>query len=314
MKSLLRIPLLAASALCAALAPASFAEGLESASLLLYPEFNNQPGSLTILTITNVAGSSTGGAIDVHLIYVDAATCLRADRIEHMTARDTVSFVTGFQAPGLARGYMYAYALDPITHKAIDFDNLVGASLHLDGVNAGLYTMSPVPYQGLTGPGVPTDVNANGKPDLNGIEYEKARNRCFVPRFFGQFTPPGPNGIFLSDLILLQPLANAGITTGAGFLVYNDNEEVYSADYAFQCWTRIPLLSISGAFADAFLRSTANDPDEVEGARFLESGWFEIRGTVATSNQGSTQNPPIIGVLVDVRPAEMAELPFFDHD
>ena len=53
MKSLLRIPLLAASALCAALAPASFAEGLESASLLLYPEFNNQPGSLTILTITN---------------------------------------------------------------------------------------------------------------------------------------------------------------------------------------------------------------------------------------------------------------------
>jgi hypothetical protein len=313
MKSFVRTPILATLALTIALAAPSRGDALKPASLLLYPEFNNQAGSFTMLTITNVAGAASGGSIDVHLIYVDAATCLRNDRIEHLTARDTVTFVTAFQAPGLTRGYMYAYALDPITHKAIDFDNLIGDSLRLDGVNAGFYTISPIPFQGLTGPGVPTDVNANGKPDLNGIEYEKAHNHCFLPRFFGQFTPPGPNGIFLSELILLQPLANAGVTTSAGFLVYNDNEEVYSADYSFQCWTRVPLLSISGAFAQAFLSTTANNPNEVEGASFIESGWFDIKGTVASSSQGSTQNPPILGVLVDIRPDVTAELPFVDN-
>lgn len=308
-------PTAAIAAIVCALAAPARADGLKPASFLLFPEFNNQPGYITLFTITNVSGGFQAGAIDVHLIYVNAANCLRTDRVEHMTARDTVTFLTAFHAPGLARGYMYAYAIDPVQHKAIDFDYLIGDSLLIDGVNGGAYTLNAMPFQGLTGPGVATDVNHNGQPDLNGAEYEKAHNHSLIPRFFGQFTPPASNGFFLSDLILLQPLVNPSLptTTTAGFLVYNDNEEVFSADYSFQCWTRIPLLSITGAFADTFLRTTNHHPNEVEGATFLESGWFDIKGLVANSTQGSTQNPPILGVLVDIRPVETAALPFVDN-
>jgi hypothetical protein len=288
------------------------ADGLEPASLLLFPEFDNQPGNATLLTITNVNSDPRTGAIDVHLIYVDASNCQRTDRIEHMTARDTVTFLSSFHAPGLARGYLYAYALDPITHKSIDFDYLIGSSWRCDAINEGAYALDALPFQALTGAGLATDVNFNGKPDLDGVEYEKAHNRCFMPRFFGQFTPPMSNGIFVSDLVLLQPLGNSGVTTSVAFLAYNDNEEVFSANYSFQCWARVPLVSISGAFADTFLRATNQNPNEVEGATFLESGWFDMKGLVATSPQGSTQNPPVFGVLVDVRPMSAALLPFVD--
>jgi hypothetical protein len=313
MKRRVQILSAALAILASALAAPARADGLKPASLLLFPEFDNRPGYISVLTITNVSNGFEAGAIDVHLIYVSAANCLRTDRIEHMTARDTVSFLTAFQAPGLARGYMYAYALDPVTHKAIDFDNLIGSSLLIDSIDAGAYALDALPYQALTGAGLSTDTNFNGQPDLNGIEYEKAHSRCYIPRFFGQFTPPVSNGFFFSDLILLQPLVNAGVTTHTGFLIYNDNEEGFSADYSFQCWTRVPVLSISGAFADSFLRATNQNRNEVEGATFLESGWFDIKGNSATSNQGTTQNPPVLGVLVDYRPVVTAQLPFVDN-
>jgi hypothetical protein len=288
------------------------ADALKPASLLLFPEFDDQPGNATLFTITNVDDDRRNGAIDMHLVYVDASSCQRTDRLEHLTARDTVTFLTAFQTPGLARGYMYAYALDPITHKAIDFDFLIGSSWRMDGLNGGAYELDAIPFQALTGPGMPTDVNFNGKPDLDGIEYEKAHSQCFFPRFLGQFTPPVSQSMFSSDLILLQPLGNAGVTTSVGLLIYNDNEEGFSANFSFQCWTRVPVLSISGAFAETFLQATNQNPNEVEGLTFLESGWFDVQGLVASSPQGSTANPPILGVLADVRPMEAAELPFVD--
>ena len=110
-----------------------------------------------------------------------------------------------------------------------------------------------------------------------------------------------------------RSLANAGVTTTAGLLIYNDNEEVFSADYSFQCWRRVPVLSVSGAFADFFLRASNQNPSEVEGAPFLESGWFDIKGLTASSTQGSTENPPILGMLVDIAPVGTAELPFVDN-
>jgi hypothetical protein len=303
---------LSIAALGALVAPTR-ADALKPGSFLLFPEFNNQGGNLTLFTITNVNGSSQSGAVDVHLIYVDASNCLRTDRLEHMTARDTVTFLTYFHVSGLARGYMYAYALDPITHKSIDFDWLIGAALRLDAINSVSYSLDAIPFQGLTGPGLPTDTNFNGKPDLNGIEYEKAHSRLYFPRFFGQFTPPVSSGLFMSDLILLQPLGNAGVTTTTGFLVYNDNEEGFSADFSFQCWTRVPLASISGAFTDSFLHATNQNPNEVEGATNIEAGWFEVKGLTASSTQGTTSNPPIFGVLVDLRAVGSAELPFVDN-
>lgn len=304
------LPALAASV---TLAAPVCADALKPASFLLFAEFNNTPGNLTFLTLTNVNADLQSGAIDVHLVYIDASNCHPSDRIEHLTARDTDTFLASFHVPGIAKGYAYAYATDPILHKSIDFDYLIGTVLRVDAVNAVDYSFSALPFQALTGAGNATDVNFNGRPDLDGVEYEKAHNHFFVPRFFGQSPPPIVRGQFQSELVLLQPLVNQGVTTTAGFLIYNDNEEVFSGQFAFQCWTRVPLLSISGAFAQTFLAATNQNPNEVGGAPFIESGWFDANGVTASSPQGNTPNPPLFGVLIEMKPESAADLPFVDN-
>jgi len=307
----LSVPALAVASI--ALAASASADALKPASFLLFAEFDNTPGNMTFLTLTNVNADSQAGAIDVHLVYIDASNCHQSDRIVHLTARDTDTFVAKFHVPTIARGYAYAWAQDPILHQSVDFDFLIGTDLRVDGVNAGDYSFPAVPFQALTGPGNPTDVNHNGRPDLDGVEYEKAHNHFFMPRFFGQSPPPIAHGQFASDLVLLQPLVNQGVTTTAGFLIYNDNEEVFSGQLVFQCWTRVPLLSISGAFAQVFLAASNQNPNEVEGAPFIESGWFDASGVTASSSQGTTASPPIFGVLIETKPHTAAELPFVDN-
>src|SRR5437762_8229705 len=105
------------------LSAAAQAGAPEPGSFLLFPEFDQRPGQLTFLTLTNVSSSS---AIDVHLQYIDASTCQGIDRNVHLTPRDTITILTSAHAPGLGRGYAYAVAKDPATFRSIDFDFLVG--------------------------------------------------------------------------------------------------------------------------------------------------------------------------------------------
>ncbi len=282
----------------------------EPGSLLLFPEFDQRAGEITLLTLTNV---SSTGTIDVHIEYIDASTCQGLDRIVHLTPRDTITILTSAHAPGLARGYAYAVAEDPATHRRIDFDALIGDVQRIDAVHAQAYDIPAIAFQALTGPGQPTDVNLNGFPDLDGIEYERAPRRFYMPRFIGQANDPAPRNTYESELILFQVLANPGTTTTVGFLAWNDNEQAFSASYSFQCWTRVRLLSISGAFAATFLHASNQDPTEVLGNPAMESGWFEVHGVTAQSPQGTLANPPVFGVLVDVFPVSVAEMPFVEH-
>ena len=121
---------------------------------------------------------------------------------------------------------------------------------------------------------------------------------------------PPPRDTFESELILLQVLGGPSTTTTVGFLAWNDNEQGFSASYSFQCWTRVRLLSISGVFGATFLHNSNQDPSEVLGLPALESGWFEVHGVTALTPQGTTANPPVFGVLVDVFPVSVAEMPF----
>jgi hypothetical protein len=295
------------------LSTSALAGGTEPGSLLIFPEFDNRSGQTTYLTITNTSSDPVTGLIDVHLNYVDASNCQISNRIEHLTPRDTTTFMTIAHVPSVQRGYMWCYVQDPIQHRAIDMDVLVGASLRLDAFAMLHYSIQPLTFQGLTGAGNPTDVNNNGQRDLNGIEYEKAPNKFFVPRFFGQGPDPLPRGAFSSELILFQPLVSSGVTTNASLLVWNDNEEVYSAQYSFQCWTRVRLTSISGSFAQSFLQFTNQNPNEVVGYPAIDAGWFEVRGATATNSSGqSTANPPIFGVLVECKPNSAADLPYIE--
>jgi hypothetical protein len=309
-----RLRVAALLVLCAVCAvPFARAGGQTPASFLLYPEFDTRPGQATLLTLTNVNTDSQNGSIDVHVVYVDAATCLQSDLLFHLSAGDTVTFLANVHVPAGRQGYVWAVALDHVTHRAIRFDWLIGDLFRLDGFASMAWSVQPLGFLGKTAPGASTDVNNNGKPDLDGIEYERAPNRFFVPRFFGQHPDPAPRGDNVSDLILLQPLAAPGVTTTTAFLIWNDNEEVFSGAYAFTCWKRVRLLSISGVFSQAFLAQSNQNPSEVIGIPSVEEGWFQVRGATATSSSGQvTPNPPVFGVMVDVQPSTAADLPFIE--
>lgn len=296
-----------------ALAPWANAGGQTPASFLIYPEFDTRPGQTSFLSLTNVNSDPVTGAIDVHVVYVDAATCLQSDLFFHLTARDTVTWIASAHVPAGRRGYVWAVAIDPVTHRAVHNDCLIGDLERIDGIGNHCWSVQALGFLGKTAVGADTDLNHNGKPDLDGSEYERAPNRFFVPRFFGQYPDPAPRGMPVSDLILLQPLVGTGVTTTTAFLIWNDNEEVFSGQYSFSCWTRARLLSISGVFAQSFLVQSNNNPAEVIGMPALESGWFQVRGATAVGPSGqTTQNPPVFGVMVEVMPDSAANLPFLE--
>ncbi|MBL8858559.1 MAG: hypothetical protein JNL28_08655 [Planctomycetes bacterium] len=308
-KALLSLP-----ALLFLLSPTARAGGQEPSSLLIYPEFDNRPGQISILTVTNTNGDTVNGSVRVHFVYVDSATCLETNLLLTLTPRDTVTFLSSVHAANMQRGYAYGWAVHPQTGKAIDFDHLIGSLGRVDGVSIFDWSVQALAFQGRPGAGLNTDVNNNGKPDLDGIEYDKAPNKIYLPRFFGQFPEPAPRNLPLADLILFRPLGPTGSTTTTAFLIWNDNEEVYSASYSFSCWTRVRLFSISGAFGQTFLSFTNHAPNEVLGMPTTESGWFEVRGQVATSSTGQqTPNPAIFGLLVEHRPNSCADLPFVER-
>ncbi len=304
-------PAWAVAAILTGLASTARAGGTEPGSFLLFPEFDNRPGQATYLTITNVNGAATGGTVRVHMNYVDSATCQITNRLATLTPRDTLTFVTAAHAPGVMRGYMWCYA-ESTTGVPIDFDHLIGAALRIDGIAGVDYSLPPLVLQGVPGAGLPTDVNFNGKRDLDGVEYERGPRTIYVPRFFGQAAEPLPRGTAASDMVLLQPLGATSTTTSVSWLVWNDNEEVFSSQSSFSCWTRVPLLSISGVFGASFLAASNDAPNEVEGAPAIEAGWFQVHGTTSVGPGGTQISPQIYGFLVERRPNSAADLPFVE--
>ena len=305
-----RRPLVSLVLAAVSLAAPAFAGGPETGSLLIFPEFDNRTSQRTLLTITNTASSS----IRVHLNLVNATNCLVSNRTITLTPRDTYTAVTSFLAGTGQRGYVYAFAQSMTTGRAIDFDKLAGSALRIDGTEGVSYSAPPFVFRALTGEGNNTDLDGDFKIDLDGAEYERSPSKICIPRFFGQAGDPLPPDAFASDLILFQPFGGPGVTTLAGLLVYNDNEEVFSSQLSFVCWKRQRLLSISGVFSRSFLKSTAHAAGEVAGQTGLESGWFEVRGENATGPANQSNNaPPILGLLIDLRPNTGADLPFLER-
>ena len=280
------------------------AERNDPGSLLIFPEYDSRPGSYTFLTVTNLHSTES---IRVHFNYVSGDTCMKSDALETMTPRDTVTFFSTTQSPTPGRGYCYAYARGMSTSTPIDFDYLIATQITLDGMTGSQYQINAMVFEGMTGEGNPTDLDFDGNRDLDGLEYAPAPDRIAIPRFFGQI--PG-NGQPRADLILIG-LTGSQFETTASLLIYNDNEEVFSSQVSFDCWDRIPLTSISGAFLNSFLLgATNNDPGEILGFANFESGWFELNGLVASSTSTSISQPAMLATMIEVGRLSSASLPF----
>jgi hypothetical protein len=255
-----------------------------------------------LLSVTNVHPSES---VDVHFVFVDAATCLEFNFTRRLTAKDTVSLLTKFVNPSLGQGYVYAYAQAIPTQKPIVFDHLIGQLLTLDGIASFSYSLNAVAFKGI-GDGHFTDLDNDGHRDLDGIEYSEPPDEILIPRFIGQQTD------VTSELVLVNLSGGRAFTTILDFLIYNDNEEVLSAEYTFQCWKRVNLLDISNSFSNNFLKTSTNHAaNEIAGMPQWESGWIRIDGDRAFSSQKTIVDPAFYAVLVERSGVfAVADLPF----
>jgi hypothetical protein len=301
--------------------PSVFAEGRNPGSLLIFPEFDNRIGDLTMLTVTNTNTDTThnpgtnlpNGTVSLHFIYVgrvsasgDVLPCLEFDREEILTPGDTFTFLTNHHNPNQSQGFLYVYARHPTTKEPIDFDYLIGNGMFISGIQANDYSTNPISLEGIPGPGLSTNVDSDSNRDLDGIEYEQLPDEILVPRFLG--VRPALH----SDLILLGLSGGALFDTIVNFVIYNDNEEPFSAQWQFRCWERVSIETITPIFRHDFLATTNHNPNEPLGATGRESGWFTIDGDVAFSTAEQIDDPAIYGVLIDTikRASGAADLPF----
>jgi hypothetical protein len=318
MRSKFFLPLAAAVFAFASTAQAGVVDN--PASLLLYPEYDSNPGVLTLLTVTNTNSSATTGTVEAHFIFVNEVNCGEFNRSEILTPNDTFTTVAGPYNPNAQRGYVYVYARNRQTHRAISFNYLIGIESTLNGLEQFNYSFNPFNFRAIGAEGTLTDVDNDGVRDLNGVEYEAAPAEIQIPNFLGQ------TAARISNLILINLAGNLPTTTTTvNFLVYNNEEDTFSAQYTFDCWAKVPLLTINGVFSNSFLATSGDGlldtaglgitpgPHPVTlGAPSLETGWMRLRGAVANVN-GSSQilNPAILAVLTEaVASFQMADLPY----
>lgn len=301
-------------------------------SLLIFPEFDNLTGSASILTVTNT--DSDGGPIAVEFVYIDGDDCSEFNRTELLTPNDTLSVLTRVHNPEQGHGYVYAFAKDVNSGEPIVSNSLIGSVFiissgaqcedHESGIEAGIgedddpvgpmlieYSINAVAFKGVGEEGESTDLDLDGLRDLDGIEYEMAPDAIQIPRFFGQHLQVSSQPV-MDVLVLVSLTGGARFETTLDFLVYNDNEEGFSAEYTFECWDKVPLYAVSSVFNRNFLANQTNDdPGEVLGAEHMEAGWMRIDGAVANSMTTSIQDPAFLAVLVQYMGNRgAADLPF----
>jgi hypothetical protein len=285
------------------------AGGRNPGSLLLYPEFDNRSATVTVLTVTNTNDDFSpsadnplvaAGTVRVEFKYIgkydsydNEINCEEFNREELLTPNDTLTLLTNAHNPQHEQGYVYVFAKNMVGEK-IAFNYLIGSVLTVSGLQSFEYSVNPVAFDGI-GDGTLTDLDDDNHLDLDGVEYGEAPDEILIPRFLGQ----AMDG-FNSELIFVGLSGGAAFSTTVDFLIYNDNEEVFSSEYTFDCWSRVNLLSISGIFAQNFLAMFTNDdPQEVLGASSIESGWMKIDGGIADSTVISIDDPAFYAVLLE---------------
>lgn len=290
---------------------AAASDGRNPGSLLVYPEFDNRTGIVTLLTVTNVEVSETASDVEVEFVYVGRfgpqgqnLNCAEFNRVETLTPGDTFTAITNFHNPQHSQGYVYTFAKDTLENPIVH-NWLTGNVITVDGLQAFEYSTNPIAYTGI-GDGVLTDLDGDEFLDMNGCEYSANPDKILIPRFLGQ------GSIYQSELILIGLSGGTAFDTTLDFLIFNDNEEIFSSEHTFRCWERIFLLHISGIFSNNFLQNWTNDdPEELLGAPHIETGWIQIQGAIANSVDATILDPSVYAVLIErIGTRGAADLPF----
>jgi len=310
-RSLVSSAVLGCTAAFGLVGDASALDGRNPGSLLVYPEFDNRTANITLLTVTNVNLDEAEGTTDIEFRYIGKygtngveLPCAESNFTETLTAGDTLTLITNIHNPDHEQGYVYVYAKNA-AHEPTVHNWLTGNLMTINGLTRFEYSINPISYAGI-GDGVLTDLDGDGHLDMNACEYGPNPDEILIPRFLGQ------GGPYRSELIFIAMSGGTAFDTTVDFLIYNDNEEVFSSEFTFRCWDRVFVSDVSGIFNNNFLRDWTNqDPTEILGAPTWESGWMRINGHVANSMNTSIPDPSIWAVLIEkVSDRGASDLPF----
>ncbi|MEZ5978431.1 MAG: hypothetical protein R3F34_09455 [Planctomycetota bacterium] len=298
------------------MAPAAMADGREPGSLLVYPLHRSalfNPAVFNVINVTNTNRVGTGET-DVHFQYVNVtaagnpflfANCTIADRVETLTPADTLSVLTSCHNGAFdAQGYLVVSAMNP---DEIDtywsFNHLIGSE-QIISLGGGMYSLNAIPFASNQPAGADTDVDQDGRRDFDGTEYEMIPDELYIDSYIGA----------IAGNLALISLTGGEYLTNVDFVIYNDDEFQLSAQYAFACWSLVPLSDISGYFTALGLATTPDDPTELDitcdGLQEFDTGWAIVRPTVALSiTSDNIANPAVLGALTnDVAPFMNARL------
>lgn len=294
----------------ASLAGAGNGGTADPASLLVFPEFNSRPGKVTVLTVTNtdqdIASSDISVRFDYFGRYGPHGEDLVCDAIHFthlMTPGDTLTLLTFPHNPYRHQGYVTAHAVDGMENR-LQHDHLIGSALVINAITGSQYSTNPFSFR--AGRAGAADVDGDGQLDLDGLEYTYAPRDLLVPRFFGHSED------FESDLVMIALTGSPNAQTWLDLLIFNDNEELFTAEYMFRCWERAPLSAVSPLTTQGFLSSTTHDPSELLGAPETETGWLRLNGDHAYDPDGTSYDEPaVLALLVErVSGHGAASLPF----
>jgi hypothetical protein len=266
-------------------------------SLLVFPRWDNTPGTLTLLTVTNTNQDLASGSVDVEFVYIDGSSCQEFNRTRTLTPADELTVATFADDPNVSKGYVYVFAKNHVTGKAIKFDWLIGTSVTFTAASGAAYELPPFVFKAASSlaEGAITDLNSNGLRDFNGSEYELLPDRLEFPSFIGV------NSFFNDQIILIDLTGGAQFTTVVDFLVYNDNEDQFSAQYAFNCWVEVNLGLVSPVFTDSFLQTTNHSASEIAGVTNAPVfGWFQANGNSAWSTGAQFPDPAILAARTTI--------------
>jgi hypothetical protein len=292
---------------CLATVAAAQPRQLEPGSILLYPQVDSRLGAGrgTIINVTNTNSSRIvfpnnlrGGDVRLHYNYVQGTQpWLLTDRPEYLTPNDTLTVLAGDHNPQMELGFLLIIATDIETERAVDFDYLIGSEIVVDVAGDEIWDMPAIPFRGRITGGQQsgtghffTDLNNNGAVDFDGSEYDYWPDKLYLDQFHQV------SAIITGDLILVS-LLGSDFRVSVGFLIYDNEEDVFSRTFDFICWTSVTLDQISNVF-----RNLGGNPNE------FRSGWCRIDGSAAVNlvtgaiwrSEGGPggYSPPIMGAFV----------------
>jgi hypothetical protein len=291
--------------------PIASATDGNAGSCLIFPYFNSHIESISVFRISNVSKHE----VSVRVVVIDEDTCTPWDRWITLTAGDTVTFLDSWVTAHPLRGFMYANVVEG-SGPPDEMNVLIGQEIVFDAWS--LEPMMSFSINALAFKAI--DVVPDGDLHLDGIEYGAAPKTIHLPGFFGENYPDAQNSATDSRLVLINLTGGKHFVQTAKLLVYNDNEQPFSAQVDFPCFAFRKLKDVTGATRNSFLLSSNHDPDEPRGFSDwdLETGWIALTGDSAV-NPGSgaaISNAGLIAVLVErIGPMTwFASLPFHEED